>query len=280
MPASFPSYLYSFIPGRGFGVTPRASHVYVPETCATYQPLDFDTSSWPMRPTATVIRLGPEPSRDAWINKERPGALLVMRGGNVYDAARHGFDCLNLWPLVGFAESRGSSYPPPPIEIGALQVGLAVANAWEKNPRLAVEGPAWALELLAALPGAIIYDTTSSRCDGGHVTAWGRRWRVDRNASLFETAARLAGPSPLAHDGSWRAIGSMLFLPYAPEARRVRVVASDKPDLWNVPTELGVLCVQRDAVQRSYQSGPVVRWPSAEDPWLVDLIGDGEKVST
>lgn len=283
MPVDFPAHLYSFVPGRGFGVTPRSSHNHVPNACGTYRPLADDAPdpkrSWALGPSSTVIRLGPTKSCDAWINGEKPGTLLVMSGGRIHDAQEHGFHVLDLWSSVGYA---GGRFPPPPIEIGVLQVGLALAAAWEQNPRVAVDGPAWALDMLAALPGVIVYETSSSRCDGGYVIAWGRQWKVGesfRPGGPFEIAARLSGPTPRSHDGERHTIGSMLFRPNETAKHRRRVIAGDEPDKWMVhSTDLGKVTIECDAVQRFYRDGPVVCWPSSEDPWLVDLVGDGEPI--
>ena len=286
MPVDFPAHLYSFVPGRGFGVTPRVTYNKTPATCGTYEPIaDHDTPDparpWARRLDVTIVRLGPTKSGDAWINDEKPGALLIMRGGRADDAVKHGFGVLNLHPLVGFAQ-RHSNFSKPPIEVGALQVGLALADAWTKNTRVAVEGPLWALDLLAAVPGAIVYETQSSHCEGGHVSAWGRSWKVPDGSSglgVFDIAARLSGVSPLAHDGSYGSIGSMLFYPDR-QAHRRRVVAGSKPSEWEVRSaDLGRVMITCDAVGKmSYHEGPIVRWPSSEDPWLVDLVGDGEPI--
>lgn len=285
MPEIFTPHLYSFVPDRGFGVTPRASHVHLPAPCGTYQPLDIDAPDpdrpWRPGPSVSVIRLGPGASGDAWINHEKPGALLVMRDGDTHDGARYGFSKLDLWPLVGYARPRGTNFPPPPIEIGALQVGLALADAWGSNTRLAVVGPTWALDLLEALPGSIVCEQVNDSMRGKrglHVTAWGRRWRVDPHSTgggcPFEVAARLSGASPLAHDGSYRAVGSMLFRPSPSASTRMRVVATSERHQWQVSTDLGVLTAVLDADHRD------LRWPSAEDPWLLERVGDGEEVST
>ena len=105
----------------------------LPAPCGTYQPLDIDAPDpdrpWRPGPSASVIRLGPGASDDAWVSDEKLGALLIMRDGDTHDGARYGFSKLDLWPLVGYARPRGTNFPPPPIEIGALQVGLALADA-------------------------------------------------------------------------------------------------------------------------------------------------------
>ena len=237
MPVDFPAHLYSFVPGRGFGVTPRVTYNKTPATCGTYEPIaDHDTPDparpWARRLDVTIVRLGPTKSGDAWINDEKPGALLIMRGGRADDAVKHGFGVLNLHPLVGFAQ-RHSNFSKPPIEVG-------------------------------------------------HVSAWGRSWKVPDGSSglgVFDIAARLSGVSPLAHDGSYGSIGSMLFYPDR-QAHRRRVVAGSKPSEWEVRSaDLGRVMITCDAVGKmSYHEGPIVRWPSSEDPWLVDLVGDGEPI--
>lgn len=159
----------------------------------------------------------------------------------------------------------------------------ALAGAWAQHPRLAVDGPTWALDLLAALPGAVVYHTTSSSNRGGHATAWGRRWNVDaygrRGLTPYDVAARLSGPTATKFAGTRGAIGSLSFLPRGTTVAdlvRVRATVEDV-DHWRVATNLGDLVVhQSRAIGYARWDEPVVRWPSSEDEWLVELVGDGE----
>ena len=290
----FPPHLYSCVPGRGFGITPRRSHNVIPADCSTYRALDGDVSAdrpW-AKPNAFVARLGPTPADDLY-DKERVCSLLVMHGGYVHAASLHGFAVLDLWPLVGEPARvllAGKYYdacdPPllvPSVEIGALLVARALAGAWDKSPRVAAVGPSWALDMLSALPGAVTYVTDgSSRNREGVVTAWGRRWLVSRTVGPFDIASRLSGPSTHRHSGEDQAIGSMLFSRDNTRAAavRVRAVANVIGDnrSWAVKSsDLGQIFVRRDeAITEMYSQEPAVRWPSADDPWLVEIVGDGE----
>lgn len=291
----FPSHLYSCVPGRGFGITPRRSHNVIPASCSTYRALDGDVSAdrpW-AKPNAFVARLGPSPADDLY-DKECVCSLLVMRGGFVHDARLHGFAVLDLWPLVGEPARvllAGKYYdacdPPlliPSVEVGALLVARALAGAWDRAMRVAVVGPSWALDMLSMLPGAVTYvtDGTSNRNRDGVVTAWGRRWLVSRTVGPFDIASRLSGPSTHRHSGEDQSVGSMLFSRDNTRAAavRVRAVANVVGDnrSWSVRSaDLGQIFVRRDdAIIETYSSEPAVRWPCSEDPWLIELVGDGE----
>lgn len=39
MPVDFPAHLYSFVPGRGFGVAPHSTWDKTPAMCSTYEPI-------------------------------------------------------------------------------------------------------------------------------------------------------------------------------------------------------------------------------------------------
>ena len=91
---------------------------------------------------------------------------------------------------------------------------------------------------------------------------------------------RLAGPTTREHPRSDDAIASMLVGPNGVnKAARKRVCAfaerNGAGELWRVDAgDLGQLTIKRTGEQWHGES--VVRWPSAEDPWLVSLVGDGD----
>jgi len=116
MPETFTPHLYSFVPDRGFGVTPRASHVHLPAPCGTYQPLDIDAPDpdrpWRPGPSASVIAWGyfadamrgtvpsqAEARAAAWAWHDRRHALAERLRSGLGDRLGR-CDGLDFWPVI------------------------------------------------------------------------------------------------------------------------------------------------------------------------------------
>lgn len=281
----FKPYIYSYVPGHDFGPAQAQTHRGPPLPCASYKAPNEDEKRW-SDPSPKRVYLGPTAPNDGWHHDITPASILVMRGGETRDAGLHGYAVLDLWPLAGtrpvlkyegrqhFVENV-PQHPTPPPEVAGLLVGCALAGALDVHTRLAVEGPAWALDVLAALPGVVVFDSISSRCERGACTAWGRRWKINSWPSPYQVAQRLSGLNPHAFSGEHRAVGSLLVGKH-PQRKRI-VVTCEGADRWSIDGgDLGYLVIHEPS-SRTYGE-PRVRWPSAEDPWLRELVGDGEPI--
>ena len=295
----FPATTYAY--NASCGVMPLAPNARRPDVTTS-----SDASTW--RPhTGTgwagsvgQVRLGLERHPSEWLSDDTAkGSLLVLRAVDDHDllveAERRGYATLDLWPLDGChaalytARRSRTGVGPRPVhgvpETPALLAGRALAGAWCHRDRLVVVGPDWALDWIAALPGAVEFvpsEPSSARRLSGTCRAHGRRWQAPGWPGPFEVAMRLAGPTTREHTRADDAIASMLVGPNGVnKAARKRVCAFAERDgageLWRFDGgDLGPLTVKRTGEQWHGES--VVRWPSAEDPWLVSLVGDGEPV--
>ncbi len=269
----FKSYLYAFSSANG--VAPLSSWRR-PCEAPTWRPSDQRHE---------VVRLGPDRHPDEMSEDER-GALLVARGCNAgtLEAAEHGFSVLDLHPLAGSAARVGDcnvgerpTYHDTPDD-HAMLVGRALAAAWRVNPRLVAVGPDWALDVLAAIPGAVVFSPADPRYPDatGECAAHGRRWRTARHGVCpLSVAARLSGLAAAEHPRTRSAYGSILFA--ADEGRptdanrRLGWCLDEEAGLWRVRSaDLGWVEVQVRCERRWGE--PVVRWPSSADPWLVTAV--------
>ena len=285
----FPSYSYSYLAGYGFGVTRPHTHYGSPLPCATFKPPTEAEAKWSTaRPKQ--FYLGPEKPENLWLNDSVAGSLLVMRGGHTHDAHRHGYAVLDLWPLGGqrpLLHVGGSKHPvscapvlaTPSPDDAALMVGRALSGCFEHASRIVAEGPDWALDVLAAVPGAVVFtEPHGRRNNDGMCEAWGRRWQVkDRGAvSHYQVAQRLSGLDSREFVEEPGAVAS-LMIGTSRKYVRAKYVRDSR---WDVHTkDLGLITLYQDGGGCIY-GDPVSRWPSAEDAWLVALVGDGEAIET
>ena len=285
----FPSYQYSYLAGYGFGATRQHTYDRAPVPCATFKPPTEAEAKWSTaRPKQ--FYLGPEKPENLWLNDSVAGSLLVMRGGHTHDAHHHGYAVLDLWPLGGQCpvlhfqgvEHRVASAPklvePSPAE-AALMVGQALSGCFEHASRIVAEGPSWALDILAGIPGAVVFTEPYGRRGhyDGTCVAWGRRWEVKSfrySVNPYQVAQRLSGPVAQEFSHEDRALGSLMV---GTTRKRVRAVY-EGTDRWSVMSkDLGPITIQQSGDGQLYGEN-CVRWPNAEDAWLVTQVGDGEPI--
>lgn len=284
----FPSYQYSYLAGYGFGPTRPQSHYGSPLPCATFKSPTEEQAKWSTaRPKQ--FYLGPTKPENLWLSDSVAGSLLVMRGGHTHDAQRHGYAVLDLGPLGGQCpvlqfqgvEHRVASAPklvePSPSE-AALMVGQALSGCFEHASRIVATGPDWALDVLAAIPGAVVSTEFYGRRGhyDGTCEAWGRRWSTKDHNSVtpYQVAQRLSGPSSRAFVEEPGAVASLM----TGTSRKYVCAEYVRDSRWNVHTkELGLITLYQDGGGCLYGE-PVSRWPSADDAWLVELVGDGEPI--
>lgn len=277
----FTTHIYSFVPGHGFGPAQPRTHRVAPLPCPTYQAPDEDKQRRWNTPTPKLVYLGPKAPDDGWHGDAVAASILVMRSGETREAALHGYAVLDLWPLAGRcptltiegAEHRVDSAPQSPDpspEVAGILVGRAVAGALALHTRLVVEGPVWALNVLAGVPGVVDYGRNECR-------AWGRKWQVTGRGwpTAYQVAQRLGGPNPRAFIEGGRAVGSMLMGKH-PQRERI-CAASEGDNRWSIDGgNLGWLSIH--VTKGTLYGEPVIRWPSAADPWLCELVGKGEPI--
>jgi len=165
----FPATTYAF--NASCGVVPLAPNARRPDVTTS-----SDASTWRPHTGAAwavsvgQVRLGLERHPSEWLSDDTAnGSLLVLRAIDDNDilaeAERHGYATLDLWPLDGryallrTGDRSCSRVSPLPIhgvpEAPALLAGRALAGALCHRDRLVVVGPDWALDWIAALPGAV-----------------------------------------------------------------------------------------------------------------------------
>lgn len=293
MPLPFPVTTYAF--NETCGVMPLAPYARRPDVVSvsdapTWRPYSGSGFAGPIN----YVNLGVD--GPGWCYSLRDeaehGSLLLLRSDDLHEvrkeARRRGYAVLDLRPLAGLRATvkwpntyhsetavGGSPAHDAPAE-ASLLVGQALAGAWGRHRRVAVVGPAWALDVLVALPGVVDFAPAPRPARGlpGTCVSHGRRWAVSEWPSPFEVAQRLSGPTPHAQRGEEETIAS-LRVGRRDALKRVCAVAKRGDDsLWRVDAgDLGQLVVRRELGE--WYGEPVARWPSAEDPWLVDLVGDG-----
>lgn len=293
----FPATVYAY--NATCGVMPLSPRARRPDTDSS-----SDTPTW--RPhrgggwsgSVGCVRLGLDRHHSDWLSDDTTdGSLLVARTCDdvsiVREAKRRGYAVLDMWPLAGrHAWLRQGDGLHQCTHVGAAPshdapadpeflVGRALAGAWSRAMRVAAVGPDWALDVLASLPGAVVYapsgEQTFSR-SSGECRAHGRRWTTSGWPGPFEVALRLARPTTAKHSLEDDTIASLLV---GTSQVRKRVCAFAERDgaggLWRVDAgDLGQLTIKRGASQ--WYSETVIRWPSVEDPWLISLVGDGEPI--
>ena len=284
----FPSFLYSYLPGYGFGPTQSQCHRGAPVACASYRaPTEAETKWHTPRPKQ--FYLGPEKPDNAWLSDNIAASILVMQNGSTRDAHLHGYAVLDLWPLDGsrpllrvgakqHAVDNKPTLPPPSPADAALMVGRALSGALELATRIAVEGPSWALDVLAAIPGVVVFSKAGCLAGvEGACVAWGRRWEVKSfrySVNPYQVAQRLSGPVAQEFSHEDRALGSLMV---GTSRKRVRAVY-EGADRWSVMSkDLGPITIQQSGDGQLYGEN-CVRWPNAEDAWLVTQVGDGEPI--
>jgi len=286
----FPSYQYSYLAGYGFGVTQSQCHRGPPVPCPTFKAPTEEDTRW-HTPRPKQFYLGPEKPDDAWLSDNTAASILVMRDGYTREAHLHGYAVLDLWPLDGqrpllrldgkqhTVDSKPTLMPPSPAD-AALMVGRALSGALELASRIAVEGPAWALDVLAGIPGVVVFSKRGCRPGSeGVCVAWGRRWEVQSfrySMTPYQVAQRLSGRASSVFSHEDHAVGSLMV-----GTSRKRVCAVyEGANHWSVrSTDLGRVIIKQDCGVCIY-GDPVARWPSADDAWLVEMVGDGELVET
>lgn len=295
----FPATVYAYNATCGvMPLSPHARHpvVTTPSDAPTWRP--HNGIGWPG--TVGCIRLGLDRHYADWLTDDTvDGSLLVLRACDnasiVTEAARRGYVVLDLWPLAGrhawlrqgprshqCAHVGGMPSHAAPMDPEFL-VGRALADVWCRHPRVVAVGPDWAIDVLASLPGAVVFtpsgETTDASRPNGECRAHGRRWTISGWPGPFEVALRLARPTTAKHSLEDDTIASLLV---GTSQVRKRVCAFAERDgaggLWRVDAgDLGQLTIKRGAGQWYDES--IIRWPSNEDPWLVSLVGDGEPLA-
>lgn len=284
----FPSFLYSFLPGYGFGPTQSRCHRGVPVDCPTFRAQTETEAKW-HTPRPKQFYLGPERPEADWLSSNIAASILVKQNSSTRDAHLHGYAVLDLWPLDGsrpllrvgakqHAVDNKPTLPPPSPADAALMVGRALSGALELATRIAVEGPSWALDVLAAIPGVVVFSKAGCLAGSeGACVAWGRRWEVKSfrySVNPYQVAQRLSGPVAQEFSHEDRALGSLMV---GTSRKRVRAVY-EGADRWSVMSkDLGPITIQQSGGGQLYGEN-CVRWPSAEDAWLVEQVGDGEPI--